>query len=91
MAPVPMTIGLIEIDENNNNEEIAKSILPNMITFPSYCNMCQKFPIIKTMYYCKSCKLNLCEDCEQNLGYGHRHCYYKIRNKEQYQEIINME
>ena len=91
------SIEVEKIDENNNNNdiisnnEIVKSVLPNMVTFPIYCNMCQKFPIIKIMYYCKSCKLNFCEDCEKTLGYGHRHCYYKIRNKDQYQEILNME
>ena len=84
------------IEENNNNDnifsnEIVKSVLPPMTSFPSYCNMCQKFPIIKIMYYCDECKLYFCEDCEKSLGYHHRHCYYKIRNKEQYQEIINME
>ena len=80
-----------EIKENFFGKEINKSVLPPVTSFPSYCTICQKFPIIKVMYYCNNCKLNLCENCEKNLGYNHRHCIYKIRNKEQYKEIINMD
>ena len=92
----------IENDENNiNNDgdkidnvfgnEIVKSVLPPVTNFPSYCNICQKFPIVKVMYFCFDCQLNLCEECEKNLGYNHMHCYYKIRNKQQYQEMLKME
>ena len=86
----------IENDENNKidnifNNDIVKSVLPPLTNFPSYCNICQKFPIVKVMYFCIDCQLYLCEDCEKNLGYNHRHCYYKIRNKEQYQEMLKME
>jgi transposase-like protein len=77
--------------DNIFNNEVVKSVLPPMTSFPSYCNSCQKFPIVKIMYYCDKCQLYLCEDCEKNLGYNHRHCYYKIRNKEQYQEILKFE
>ena len=69
-----------------NKSEINK----NTVRFSSYCNICNKFPIINTMYYCKNCDLNLCETCEKKVGYNHRHCYYKIRNKEQYEEILNI-
>ena len=85
------------IDSDNNkienifNNDIVKSVFPPLTNFPSYCNICQKFPIVKVMYFCIDCQLNLCEDCEKNLGYNHRHCYYKIRNKEQYQEMLKME
>ena len=69
-----------------NKSEINK----NIVRFSSYCNICNKFPIINTMYYCQSCDLNLCETCEKKVGYNHRHCYYKIKNKEQYEEILNI-
>lgn len=77
--------------DNMLNNNIVKSVLPPATSFPSQCNICQKFPILKIMYFCSKCQLNFCEDCEKNLGYNHRHCYYKIRNKEQYQEILKME
>ena len=87
-----------EEDNINNNQndknayhEIGKSMLSPMVSFPCHCNMCQKYPLIRIMFYCYDCKLNLCEDCEKYLGYNHRHCYYIIRNKDQYQEILKKE
>ena len=77
-------------DENIFQNEIIRSLIPPVISFPSFCNMCQKFPITKIMYYCTNCDMNLCEECEKIFGVNHRHTYYKIRNKEQYQQIINM-
>ena len=76
---------------NNFRNDIAKSVFLPTISFPSHCNICQKFPIMRIMYFCNECKLFLCEDCEKKLGYNHRHCYYKIRNKQQYQEAMNLE
>ena len=73
------------------NNDIVKSVLPPVASFPTYCNVCQKFPLVKVLYFCLNCQLFLCEVCEKNLGYNHRHCYYKIRNKEQYQEILKFE
>jgi len=85
-----------ENNENNINEnifknKIIKSVLPSVASFPTYCNICEKFPIMRTMYFCKECQLIMCEDCEKKLGYNHRHTYYKIRNNYQYQEAMNMQ
>ena len=75
----------------DSNKILIKSEVPkNTIRFSSYCNICDQFPIINTMYYCPNCDLNLCEKCEKNIGYNHRHCYYKIKNQEQYEEILNI-
>ena len=76
---------------NNFRNDIAKSVFLPTISFPSHCNICQKFPIMRIMYFCNECQLFLCDDCEKKLGYNHRHCYYKIRNKQQYQEAMNFE
>ena len=80
-----------DLNNNKNDHEIGKSVLSPIVSFPCHCNMCQKFPLIRIMYYCSDCKLNLCEDCERFLGYNHRHCYFIIRNKDQYQDILKME
>lgn len=82
------------MDNNNENifkNEIIKSVLPSVASFPTYCNICEKFPITRTMYFCNECQLIMCEDCEKNLGYNHRHTYYKVRNNDQYQEVMNMQ
>ena len=76
---------------NNFRNDIAKSVFLPTISFPTHCNICQKFPIMRIMYFCNECQLFLCEECEKKLGYNHRHCYYKIRNKQQYQEAMNLE
>ena len=76
---------------NNFKNDLAKSVFLPAISFPTHCNICQKFPIMRIMYFCNECQLFLCEECEKKLGYNHRHCYYKIRNKQQYQEMMNME
>ena len=71
-------------DEFNENDEknLAKSVLiPCSVSFPVNCNICQKFPVTKVLYYCHKCSLYLCQDCEQKVGYNHRHCYYKINKK----------
>ena len=78
-------------DENIFKNEIIKSVLPPVASFPTYCNICEKFPIMRTMYFCNECQLIMCDECEKKLGYNHRHTYYKIRNNDQYQEIMNMQ
>ena len=79
------------INENIFKNEIIKSVLPSVASFPTYCNICEKFPIMRTIYFCNECQLIMCEDCEKKLGYNHRHTYYKIRNNDQYQEAMNMQ
>lgn len=74
----------------DNNDLFKSEISKNIIRFSSYCNICDKFPIPNIMFYCSDCDLNLCEDCEKNFGYNHRHCYYKITNQEQYEEILKI-
>ena len=77
--------------EDSINPELFKSEVPKkIIRFSSYCSICNKFPIINTMFYCRDCDLNLCENCEKEIGLIHNHCYYKITNREQYEEILNI-
>ena len=74
-----------------SNKELFKSEIPKkMIRYSSYCNICDQFPIVNIMYYCENCDLNFCEKCEKKIGYNHRHSYYKIKNQEQYEEILNI-
>lgn len=51
------------------------------------CNKCGVIPIENTVYYCKKCRIFFCPKCEKKLGVIHPHSYYKIRNKEQFKEI----
>ena len=53
------------------------------------CNFCQKNQMV-TVFYCKNCSIFFCTDCEKKIGKNHQHCYYKIRNKEQFEEICKI-
>ena len=83
---------IINEDQDNLNENnIIKYFEDKGTTnFPSYCHICQKFPIQNIMFYCINCDTNFCEDCEKILGNNHRHCYYKIKNIKQYEEVLDV-
>ena len=77
------------ININNNNQINNKIIMPiNNDKLNIFCNVCKHNKIIDVVYYCKDCNLFFCETCEIDLGRIHQHCYYKIKNKRQYDEMI---
>ena len=77
------------ININNNNQINKKIIMPsNNAKLNIFCNVCKHNKIIDVVYYCKDCNLFFCETCEIDLGRIHQHCYYKIKNKRQYDEMI---
>ena len=77
------------ININNNNPINNKIIMPvNNDKLNIFCNVCKHNKIIDVVYYCKDCNLFFCETCEIDLGRIHQHCYYKIKNKRQYDEMI---
>jgi hypothetical protein len=53
------------------------------------CSSCKCDLFLGTVYYCKDCAIFWCTKCEIEKGKTHKHCYYKIRNKSQYEEIFN--
>ena len=77
------------ININNNNQINKKIIMPsNNAKLNIFCNVCKHNKIIDVVYYCKDCNLFFCETCEIDLGRIHQHCYYKIKSKRQYDEMI---
>ena len=62
---------------------------PVSMNFNIKCNFCQKNQMV-TVFYCKNCSIFFCTDCENKIGKNHHHCYYKIRNKEQFEEICKI-
>ena len=77
------------ININNNNPINKKIIMPsNNAKLNIFCNVCKHNKIIDVVYYCKDCNLFFCETCEIDLGRIHQHCYYKIKSKRQYDEMI---
>ena len=53
------------------------------------CNFC-KNKIKGIIFYCKDCSIFFCSICEKDIGKKHPHCYYIIRNKNQFKEICNI-
>ena len=77
------------ININNNNPINKKIIMPsNNDKLNIFCNVCKHNKMIDVVYYCKDCNLFFCETCEIDLGRIHQHCYYKIKSKRQYDEMI---
>ena len=64
--------------------------VPISVNFNIECNFCKNNKMIGIVFYCKNCAIFFCSNCEKNVGIKHPHCYYKIRNKEQFQEISKM-
>ena len=71
------------------NEPEKNDILGNKygIAFNINCAFCKQKKKCDIFYYCKDCDLFFCKECEKNQGMNHKHCYFKIRNKDQYSEI----
>ena len=86
-------------NDNINNNIINKNINNNIISndqinfqasnvkFNLKCDICKKEKLFDIIYYCKDCDIFFCDVCEVEIGKIHKHCYYKIRNKNQYYEI----
>ena len=89
---------IIEKNNNKNNNQINNNINNNQINeqnnpselnknFNIDCSICKQNKFTDIVYYCSDCKLFFCDKCEIDIGKIHKHCYYKIRNKKQYNEL----
>ena len=67
------------IDENNKEQSKYKFILT--------CGECEQLKNCDYYYYCNICQINFCDSCEKIYGKTHEHCYYKIKDKHQENEI----
>ena len=76
---------------HNNNNIINDMNLDyrqnQLINLNMQCNYCKKIQSKGDIFYCRDCSLFFCSNCEQKIGINHPHCYYKIRNKDQFNEI----
>ena len=81
---------------NKNKNEISINQLNTEINTPGLntnfsmnCDICKLNKSINIVYYCSDCKNFFCGTCETNIGKTHKHSYYKIRTKNQYNELKN--
>jgi hypothetical protein len=77
--------------ENMNNNKINNKMNESsaMKNFNINCDNCKQKKSSDIVYYCSDCKIFFCEACEDNIGKIHKHCYYKMRNKKQYEGLKN--
>ena len=82
--------------ENKNNVinlfisiKVKKSVFSKtFLTFFEVCFICNSYPLVNTLYYCLECKISICEQCENESCFNHRHNILKIQTKEQYYDLI---
>ena len=77
------------INNNLNNNIIQNNFSGLNAKFEIFCNICKKQKTSDIIYYCNDCKIFFCDICEVDIGKIHMHCYYKIKNQKQYDEINN--
>ena len=63
---------------------------PIPVDFKIECNFCKNNKMNGIVFYCKDCCIFFCSNCEEKEGPNHKHCYYKIRNKDQFKEISDL-
>ena len=77
------------INNNNNiNVNANVSLSQTHLVFNLSCGLCNQYPIIKILYYCPTCSIYICPDCEKNPVINHRHSILKIQTQQQYEDLI---
>ena len=72
---------------NNNQINKNKNLNDELVVFYYKCHLCNTYPIILIIYYCKDCKMYICEDCMKKNNCLHRHPLLKIKSQNQLNEI----
>ena len=84
----------IENINNINNENINNNMNANVnlsqthLVFNIPCGLCSQFPIIKILYYCPTCSVYICPECERKPDINHRHSILKVQTQQQYNDLI---
>ena len=71
-------------DKEENNVDFNKTYL---IFEHHYCVLCDQFPIIDVLYYCLSCQISICKNCEDKPLIKDKHPLLKVQTKEQYADL----
>lgn len=78
------------IDDNNivsNNLGQNNNLDLRVLVYPVACFICKGFPLFQSLYYCLQCNKVFCFHCEVQEGPKHKHAYYKVQTKEQYEGV----
>ena len=81
------------INRINNINNIGNNINANVnlnqthLVFNLTCGLCSQYPIINVLYYCPTCSLYICPECEKKPDINHRHSILKVQTQQQYADL----
>ena len=75
------------IKDDNFNANANVNLNQTYLVFNLTCDLCSKFPIIKVLYYCPTCSIYICPECEKKPDINHRHSILKIQTKNQFDDL----
>jgi hypothetical protein len=81
------------INQINNINNIGNNINANAnlnqthLVFNLTCGLCSQYPIINVLYYCPTCSLYICPECEKKPDINHRHSILKVQTQQQYADL----
>ena len=75
------------IKNDNFNDNANVNLNQTYLVFNLNCDLCNKFPIIKVLYYCPTCSIYICPECEKKPDINHRHSILKIQTKQQFDDL----
>ena len=75
-----------QINDINANANI--NLNQTYFVFNITCGLCNQYPIIKILYYCPTCSVYICPECEKKPDINHRHSILKIQTSQQYADLV---
>ena len=75
-----------KINDINANANV--NLNQTYLVFNIACSLCNQFPIIKILYYCPTCSVYICPECENKPDINHRHSILKIQTQQQYSDLM---
>ena len=75
-----------QINDINANANV--NLNQTYLVFNIACSLCNQFPIIKILYYCPTCSVYICPECENKPDINHRHSILKIQTQQQYSDLM---
>ena len=75
------------INYNNINGNANVNLSQTYLVFNLSCGLCNQYPIIKILYYCPTCSIYICSECEKKPDINHRHSILKIQTSQQYADL----
>ena len=77
----------VNVSNNNININANVNLYQRYLVFNLPCGLCNNYPILKILYYCPTCSVYICPDCEKKPDINHRHSILKVQTQQQYEDL----